>query len=492
MITCDTMDTAACVQADARSRRRRLPDRPHHRADGEGRGEPASTSSPSCARAAATCRIVADIHFKPDAAMEAAKWVEKVRINPGNYADSKKFAVKEYTDEQYAAEVEAHRGDASRRWCSSARRLGRAMRIGTNHGSLSDRIMNRYGDTPLGMVESALEFARIARKHDFHNFMFSMKSSNPKVMIEAIACSSRGSNRTGPDWNYPIHLGVTEAGDGEDGRIKSAIGIGSLLCDGLGDTIRVSLTEDCRARDPGRAGAGADSVASTACRGLRIAPDIAAAPRFDPFPFERRRHRDRLDVERREARRRANRPRRRHARDVGHGRAQDSPKLDDVKPEAVYEDSERRRSRSARRCRHRRLNAADPQLVTVKDGLDLAADHRLPPARRRSSMPRHPILLKDCSAFRRRSARAGLPALAAPRRHDHRLAARRRHRRRDSRARRSRRRPVAAARLQHSAGRRLPHLQDRLRRLPELRPHAVQSADRHRAHQAPPPAISRA
>ena len=119
------------------------------------------------------------------------------------------------------------------------------MRIGTNHGSLSDRIMNRYGDTPLGMVESALEFARIARKHDYHNFVFSMKSSNPKVMIECLSPAGRAIERRRADWNYPIHLGVTEAGEGEDGRIKSAIGIGSLLCDGLGDTIRVSLTEDC-------------------------------------------------------------------------------------------------------------------------------------------------------------------------------------------------------------------------------------------------------
>ncbi len=118
------------------------------------------------------------------------------------------------------------------------------MRIGTNHGSLSDRIMNRFGDTPLGMVESALEFARIARKNGFHNFKFSMKSSNPKVMIECYRLLVARLNELGPDWNYPIHLGVTEAGEGEDGRIKSAIGIGSLLCDGLGDTIRVSLTED--------------------------------------------------------------------------------------------------------------------------------------------------------------------------------------------------------------------------------------------------------
>src|SRR5690348_3779575 len=187
--------------------------------------------------------IVADIHFKPEAAMEAVKWVEVVRVNPGNYADSKKFATKEYTDEQYGAELKRIE-DKFTPLVLESKRLNRALRIGTNHGSLSDRIMNRYGDTPLGMVESALEFARIARKNDFHNFKFSMKSSNPKVMIKCYRLLVVHLEQEGPDWNYPIHLGVTEAGEGEDGRIKSAIGIGSLLCDGLGDTIRVSLTED--------------------------------------------------------------------------------------------------------------------------------------------------------------------------------------------------------------------------------------------------------
>src|ERR1041384_1203472 len=187
--------------------------------------------------------IVADIHFKPEAAMEAVKWVEVVRVNPGNYADSKKFAVKEYTDEQYAAELRRIE-ERFTPLVLECKRMNRALRIGTNHGSLSDRIMNRFGDTPLGMVESALEFARICRKHDFHNFKFSMKSSNPKVMIECYRLLVARLEQEGPDWNYPIHLGVTEAGEGEDGRIKSAIGIGSLLCDGLGDTIRVSLTED--------------------------------------------------------------------------------------------------------------------------------------------------------------------------------------------------------------------------------------------------------
>src|SRR6201995_4313760 len=242
MLTCDTMDTAACVQQTL---------------DLVAVGcEVVRITAPTVKDAANLknivaelraqgCQvpIVADIHFKPEAAMEAAKWVEMVRVNPGNYADSKKFAIKEYTDEQYAAELKRIE-EKFTPLVKLCKELGRAMRIGTNHGSLSDRIMNRFGDTPLGMVESALEFARIARTNDFHNFKFSMKSSNPKVMIECYRLLVARLNELGSDWNYPIHLGVTEAGEGEDGRIKSAIGIGSLLCDGLGDTIRVSLTED--------------------------------------------------------------------------------------------------------------------------------------------------------------------------------------------------------------------------------------------------------
>src|SRR3977135_829991 len=185
--------------------------------------------------------IVADIHFKPDAAMEAAKWVDKVRINPGNYADSKKFLIREYCDEQYAAELNRIRERFSP-LVDLCKQRGIAMRIGTNHGSLSDRIMNRYGDTPLGMVESALEFARIARDLDYHAFVFSMKSSNPKGMINAHRLLVWRVSEEGEGWNYPIHLGVTEAGEGEDARIKSAIGIGSLLQDGIRDKIRGSPT----------------------------------------------------------------------------------------------------------------------------------------------------------------------------------------------------------------------------------------------------------
>ena len=187
--------------------------------------------------------IVADIHFVPAAAMEAALWCEKVRVNPGNYADRKKFATREYSDNQYAEELERLE-NAFTPLVLKCQELGRAIRIGTNHGSLSDRIMNRYGDTPLGMVESALEFVRICRKNNYHDIILSMKASNPKVMIEAYRLLVARMDQEGADWNYPLHLGVTEAGEGEDGRIKSAIGIGALLEDGIGDTVRVSLTED--------------------------------------------------------------------------------------------------------------------------------------------------------------------------------------------------------------------------------------------------------
>lgn len=185
--------------------------------------------------------LVADIHFLPKAAMEAIEHVEKVRVNPGNYADKKKFAVLEYTDSQYQEELERLHY-AFTPLVLRAKELGRTLRIGTNHGSLSDRIMNRFGDSPLGMVESALEFIRIAEAHNFHNIILSLKASNTKVMIQAYRlCVQKMAEE---NMAYPLHLGVTEAGDGEDGRIKSAIGIGSLLADGLGDTIRVSLTED--------------------------------------------------------------------------------------------------------------------------------------------------------------------------------------------------------------------------------------------------------
>jgi (E)-4-hydroxy-3-methylbut-2-enyl-diphosphate synthase len=227
--------------------------------------------------------LVADIHFLPVAAMEAVEHVEKVRVNPGNYADKKKFAVLEYTDAAYAEELERLH-EAFTPLVLRAKALGRSLRIGTNHGSLSDRIMNRFGDSPNGMVESALEFIRIAESHGFKDMILSMKSSNPKVMVEAYRLAAARMTELGMD--YPLHLGVTEAGEGEDARIKSAIGIGSLLADGLGDTIRVSLTEDpwheipvCReivSRAEGFATLGAASS-------VQLPADPA-----DPFSFARR------------------------------------------------------------------------------------------------------------------------------------------------------------------------------------------------------------
>jgi (E)-4-hydroxy-3-methylbut-2-enyl-diphosphate synthase len=335
--------------------------------------------------------IVADIHFKPEAAMEAAKWVEMVRINPGNYADSKKFAIKEYTDEQYCAELKRIEEKFTPLVLLS-KQLGRAMRIGTNHGSLSDRIMNRFGDTPLGMVESALEFARIARKNDFHNFKFSMKSSNPKVMIECYRLLVARLDQEGPDWNYPIHLGVTEAGDGEDGRIKSAIGIGSLLCDGLGDTIRVSLTED----SPREIEVCHDVLAQIPKLANLQPGKFDIQPSFDPFNFSRRQT-----------------PEIELANGVSCGGEQTvrvvvtratfdkvAPKISpkaDVKPEAIYED----------------LNVlevdptqdfdvnCDTQLISVKDGVSLPAitAYRLLAAKLKRLGRDNPILLKDCLGF---------------------------------------------------------------------------------------------
>jgi len=185
--------------------------------------------------------LIADIHFTPNAAEIAARIVEKVRINPGNYVDKKKFESIDYSDESYNAELERIREKFSP-LVKICKEYGTAMRIGTNHGSLSDRIMSRYGDTPLGMVESALEFVRICEEYNYHNIVLSMKASNPQVMIQAYRLLIIKMIEEG--MNYPLHLGVTEAGGGEDGRIKSALGIGTLLEDGIGDTIRVSLTED--------------------------------------------------------------------------------------------------------------------------------------------------------------------------------------------------------------------------------------------------------
>jgi len=391
MLTCDTMDTVACVQqtldlVDAGCQIVRITaptvkdaaNLQHIVAELRSRG----------------CRvpIVADIHFKPEAALEAARWVEMIRINPGNYADSKKFAVKEYTDDQYGAELRR----IEEKFTPLVKRcleLGRALRIGTNHGSLSDRILNRYGDTPLGMVESALEFARIARSHDFHNFKFSMKASNPKVMIECYRLLVARLNELGPDWNYPIHLGVTEAGEGEDGRIKSAIGIGSLLCDGLGDTIRVSLTED----SPNEIAVCRDLLAQVPALTNRDSPIANREFPFDPFTYQRRPSPE-IDL---------------GLDGVKCGGEQTvrvvvpratwekvAPKIrpqDDVKPEAVYEDLNLLEIDPAQDFT---INC-DTQLVTVKDGLPWPAitAFRLLAAKLRRLGRNNPILLKDCLHF---------------------------------------------------------------------------------------------
>ncbi|MGI9113703.1 MAG: (E)-4-hydroxy-3-methylbut-2-enyl-diphosphate synthase [Chthoniobacterales bacterium] len=345
--------------------------------------------------------IVADIHFKPEAAMEAAKWVDKVRINPGNYADSKKFVTREYTDEQYTAELTRIRQRFTPLVLLCKER-GIAMRIGTNHGSLSDRILNRYGDTPLGMVESALEFARIARDFDYHDFVFSMKSSNPKVMIAAYRLLVARLDEEGADWNYPLHLGVTEAGEGEDARIKSAIGIGSLLADGIGDTIRVSLTEDSIHEIP-----VARALAEIA---PRLAQDSSLATRhaslpFDPFSYNRR------------ASERIRRVgialggselvrvfiRRSEHEKIAHK----IDRMGDYKPEVIYENAGVVEVDPRDDAEIATINGSpEPRLVTVKDSIELpvVAAFRLLASKLQA---RHPILLKDVFEGGRRKAEGG-------------------------------------------------------------------------------------
>ena len=387
MLTSDTRDTAACV-AEAMglvkagceivritAQTRKYAANLEHIRDG-------------IRAAGSNVPLVADIHFKPDAALEAAKWVEKVRVNPGNYADEKKFKVREYSDAEYAVELDRIREKFVPlvRLC---RETGVAMRIGTNHGSLSDRIMNRYGDTPLGMVESALEFARIAREEDYHDFLFSMKASNPKVMIAAYRLLVARLNAEGADWNYPLHLGVTEAGDGEDGRIKSAIGIGSLLADGIGDTIRVSLTEDAVHEIP---------VAQVLAKPFEL-PDIASGPNEpDNIPWDSygyaRRESEVVEV---------------NGHKLGGSETvrvftsrekwkQLEHKLDqmgDLRPEAAVEDAGVVALDPEDDSAVAAANAlAEPVMVTVKDGLTLStvAAFRLLAARVDA---RHPVLLKD-------------------------------------------------------------------------------------------------
>jgi (E)-4-hydroxy-3-methylbut-2-enyl-diphosphate synthase len=282
MLTCDTMDTALCVKQTlelvavgceiVRITAPTVKDA-------------ANLKNIKKELVAAGCDvpIVADIHFKPDAAMEAAQWVEKVRINPGNFADKKKFQTREYTQDQYEEEL-ARIEECFTPLVKLCLERGIAMRIGTNHGSLSDRILNYYGDTPAGMVESAFEYARVARKLGYHNFVFSMKSSNPKVMINAYRLLVARLAEQGSDWNYPLHLGVTEAGDGEDGRIKSAIGIGALLADGIGDTIRVSLTEDSVHEIP--VGRALVQLAQRQEEGAKVPKELPLS--YDPFSYAKR------------------------------------------------------------------------------------------------------------------------------------------------------------------------------------------------------------
>src|SRR5207249_5441480 len=323
---------------------------------------------------------------------------------------SKKFVIREYSDEQYAAEFNRIRERFSP-LVELCKRRGTAMRIGTNHGSLSDRILNRYGDTPLGMVESALEFARIARNLDYHDFVFSMKASNPKVMIAAYrllvarlnelddedACKGRGGSpeppgRLGsiaPTWNYPLHLGVTEAGEGEDARIKSAIGIGSLLADGIGDTIRVSLTEDSPHEIP-VAKALIANIKKTS-NAHRPTPSVQVS--FDPFSYQRR------ATEKIECRgvklggdelirvvvRQANFDKIAHKID----------RMGDYKPEIVYEGAGIIEVDPRDDAAMAKINAErSAQFVTVRDDVDLPmiAAFRLVAARLQG---RHSILLKD-------------------------------------------------------------------------------------------------
>ena len=399
MITCDTMDTEASIQqtmelADAGCEIVRIT-------------APTVKDARNLEHIVKGLRergcnvpIVADIHFKPDAAMEAAKWVEKVRINPGNYADSKKFVIREYSDEQYAAELDRihERFSPLVELCKTR---GVAMRIGTNHGSLSDRILNRYGDTPLGMVESALEFARIARDLDYHDFVFSMKASNPKVMIAAYRLLVARLNELGPDWNYPLHLGVTEAGEGEDARIKSAIGIGSLLADGIGDTIRVSLTEDSPHEIP-VAKALIENISKTSGSQFSILNSVKergshgalrSQLSFDPFSYQRRAT-EKID---------------RDGVKLGGGElirvvvrqtnfdkiAHKIDRMGDYKPEIVYEDAEIQEVDPRDDIALAQINQSSiPKFVTVRDDVDLSviAAFRLLAARLQA---RHPILLKD-------------------------------------------------------------------------------------------------
>ncbi len=286
MTTTDTMDIAAtvaqsirCIEAGAELVRITAPSKKE--------AEQLLFIKEELRRKGYNTPLVADIHFTPHAAEIAARIVEKVRINPGNYVDKKKFEQIDYTDAEYAGEMERIR-ERFTPLVKICKEYGTAMRIGTNHGSLSDRIMSRYGDTPIGMVESAMEFLRISRDENYHNVVLSMKSSNPQVMVQAYRLLIQTMHAEFGEI-YPLHLGVTEAGDGEDGRIKSAIGIGTLLEDGIGDTIRVSLTEDPEFEIPvcrdlvKRYSCGINQFAAPA-----IPPADLSKLGYSPFSYKRR------------------------------------------------------------------------------------------------------------------------------------------------------------------------------------------------------------
>ncbi len=284
MTTTDTMDTMAtveqsirCIEAGAEMVRITAPSKKE--------AENLQIIKDELRKRGYTTPLIADIHFTPNAAEIAARIVEKVRVNPGNYVDKKKFEQIDYTDAEYAEEIERIR-ERFTPLVKICREYGTAMRIGTNHGSLSDRIMSRYGDTAMGMVESAMEFLRIARSEDYHNIILSMKSSNPLVMVQAYRLLVYHMMEEFGEC-YPLHLGVTEAGDGEDGRIKSAIGIGSLLEDGIGDTIRVSLTEDPELEIPVCKDIVNRYHQSTASVST-IAADSTIKLPYNPFEYKRR------------------------------------------------------------------------------------------------------------------------------------------------------------------------------------------------------------
>ncbi|MBN8665398.1 MAG: (E)-4-hydroxy-3-methylbut-2-enyl-diphosphate synthase [Chitinophagales bacterium] len=281
MTTTDTMDTMAtveqtirCIEAGAELVRITAPSKKE--------AENLQNIKDELRKRGYSTPLVADIHFTPNAAEIAARIVEKVRVNPGNYVDKKKFETIDYTDAEYQEEIEriVERFTPLVKICKE---YGTAMRIGTNHGSLSDRIMSRYGDTPMGMVESAMEFLRIARAESFHNIVLSMKASNPQVMVQAYRLLIQTMDQEFGEC-YPLHLGVTEAGDGEDGRIKSAAGIGTLLEDGIGDTVRVSLTEDPEFEIP----VCRDLVKRYNTRSEHLAIPAIEHLNYSPFQYKRR------------------------------------------------------------------------------------------------------------------------------------------------------------------------------------------------------------